>query len=79
MSDHVKGLEPKIHRLDDGMKSLVAADRTAALLKIIRQPGFTTVQELALIHAMLDHMINQVEATGVAHAALMAAAEKIGQ
>ena len=79
MSDHIKGLEPKINRLHESMSRLVADNRAETLLKIIRRPGWTTPQEAALVHAMLDHLNAQVDAVGTAHTALMGIAERIGR
>jgi hypothetical protein len=61
------------------MANLGGEEKAEALLKIIHQPGWTTVQEAALVEAMLEHLTAQVDAVGAAHAALMNVAKKIGQ
>jgi hypothetical protein len=79
MSDHVKTLEPKIHKLHDSLGKLTARDSKQELLTIIHRPGWTTLPEAQLVHAMLDSLNQHVDAVHTAHRALIAAANQIGK
>ncbi len=79
MSEHTKTLEPKIRKVQEGLSRMATNKHAEQLLLIIHRPGWTTLPEAELVHAMLDSISHQIEGLDRAQQALMAAADKIGQ
>jgi hypothetical protein len=79
MSDHVKEMKPKLKNIQEQLKKMTSENHPEQLLQLIHKPGFTTPQEVLLIHAMLDSVTHQLEGLLNAQNALLAACEQIGQ
>ncbi|HYZ31371.1 MAG TPA: hypothetical protein VE684_03705 [Crenalkalicoccus sp.] len=78
MQQDIAGLEAKMRRLDQGLASLGSAGHADRFAAIIRRPGFTTVAEVQLLHAMMDAMQHQVDGLHRSHEAMLAAADRVG-
>ncbi len=78
MTHDIAAIETKLRAIERTVGSLAEGGYVQQLLPIIKQPGWTTVAEAMLTHAMLDHMQSQVEALHRSCEALLAAAKKVG-
>jgi hypothetical protein len=75
---------PHVHQLDRSIRALAAlqADfgrgvHLLELLRIIRQPGWTSVADLAFVNTILDHITVQVRVVERLQADLVDAARKV--
>lgn len=75
---HIEKLDKKISALSDALAHLGNGTDLKELLRIIRNPGWTTPAELGLTIALLDSMTQQTAQLAKSIGALKAAAAKVG-
>ena len=76
-SRHVYELEQTIKALTDALANLGRGTHLHELLRVIRQPGWTTPAELAFVNAILDSLAVQVRSLDRLQADLVEAARKV--
>jgi hypothetical protein len=74
---HVQHLEKKIEALIDQLAALGNAQHLKELIRIIHQPGWTTVAEVAFVNAILDNIGAQAHVLDRMQAELVAASRKV--
>jgi hypothetical protein len=79
MATDVAGLEAKIRRMDENLSKLHSARHAQELLRVIHKPGWTTVAEAALVHALVDSLNAHMDSMHRAHDALLSAARQVGE
>jgi hypothetical protein len=78
MEHDIGVVEAQLHDLDNVMSELSRhRKQTAELLRIIRQPGWTTPAEFVLSRAILSEMIGHGRALAALSDALYAGSEEI--
>lgn len=70
-------LETQIKELIDGIGALVEGGDLEKVLTIIHRPGFTTVAECLLMHAIAESMNMQVKSMLALKQAFVSAASKV--
>jgi hypothetical protein len=78
MAHDITALESKLRNLDQSFNKLTAAKLAQQLVDIIHRPGWTTLPEIMLVNAMVDHMQHQIDGLARAHENLLTAAQKVG-
>lgn len=78
MAHDVSALEGKLRKLDQSLAALAATKHAQQLIPVIHRPGWTTVAEMHLVHAMVDHLQAQLDGLHRAHEALLTAAHQVG-
>jgi hypothetical protein len=73
----LKNLGKKITELSDALARLGKGTDLKDLLRIIRNPGYTTPAELAFSHALVDSLAAQVSGLAKTQAALVAASKQV--
>jgi hypothetical protein len=76
---HSQTLEKKITALSDALAHLCRGTSLAELLKIIRNPGWTTPAEFAFATAILDAMHVHVSAIETLQKEMLAASKVVGK
>lgn len=76
-ANHVEKLDKKITALSDALATLGRGTDLKELLRIIRNPGWTTPAELAMTHAILDSVAAQASQLAKSVQALTKAAAKV--
>jgi hypothetical protein len=78
MTHDIAAMETKLRTIEKGLGTLADGRHIQQLIPIVRRPGFTTLAEAMLIHAMLDQVQYHTEVLQRSCEALLAAAEKVG-
>jgi hypothetical protein len=76
--DHVKVLDKKITELSDALAHLGKGTDLKDLIRIIRNPGWTTPAEFAFSVAIIDSMQVQVNALSSLNTQLLTASKLVG-
>ena len=79
MTHDIAGLEGKLRALGAATSKLAEAKHVDQLMPIIHRPGWTTVQEAALVHLMADTLQHHVNGLHQAFDALVNIADQIGK
>jgi hypothetical protein len=79
MTHDIAGLEGKLRALGEATSKFTEAKHVDQLLPIIHRPGWTTVQEAALVHLMADTLQHQVNGLHQTFDALVRIADQIGK
>jgi len=69
----------KITSLDELLKRLSAAERRRQLIKIIKQPGWTTPAEFRLVEVVVDHLSSQLKVLEKLETQLLDASQMVGE
>ncbi len=78
MAHDIDAMATKLRRIERSLGTLADGRYPQQLIPIIHRPGFTTVAEGMLIHALLDHVEHQADTLHRTCESLLAAAEKVG-
>ena len=76
---HVQTLEKQITALSDALAHLGRGTTLPELLKIIRNPGWTTPAEFAFASAILDAMQAHISAIEVLQKEMLSASRVVGK
>jgi hypothetical protein len=76
MTNHAD-LENKIETLNTNLSHLGSSKDWLELIRIIRQPGWTTPAELSFAHAVVESMLAQVAALSKLKADLLDASRRV--
>ncbi|MBN8886234.1 MAG: hypothetical protein J0I77_10970 [Rudaea sp.] len=77
-SDHVHILDKKISALSDALAKLGRGVTLAELLKIIRNPGWTTPAEFAFATALINAVHTHIAAIETLQGELLTASKSVG-
>ncbi|MFT3792579.1 MAG: hypothetical protein QM741_16280 [Rudaea sp.] len=76
--DHVHALDKKISALSDALARLGRGTTLAELLKIIRQPGWTTPAEFSFAVALINALHAHIAEIETLQGELLAASKSVG-
>jgi len=69
--------ESQIKEFNNSLRQLMGGDSLDGLMKVIHQPGWTTIADIAFVGGILDSMVSQARALNSLKQVLLSGASKV--
>lgn len=74
---HIAKFESQIKEFNNSLRQLTGGDSLDGLIKVIHQPGWTTIADIEFVGGILDSMVSQSRALNSLKQVLLSGASKV--
>jgi hypothetical protein len=73
----IANFESQIKEFNNNLRQLTGGDSLDGLIKVIHQPGWTTIADIAFVGGILDSMVSQARTLNSLKQVLLSGASKV--